>query len=216
MFLVLFLVGFWFVGGLVPPPKPTDTAEQVAAFYQAHHGRLQAGMLIAMVSMAFFAPFIALLTLQTKRANPRLAPLAYTQLVCGIALLLMILLPLSLIGLAAFRPDRAPTSTQLLNDAAFLFLFWVFATPTMEYVSLALMALWDRNDNPLFPRWVGWFDLGVAVVFATGAPAIFVKQGPFAWDGVLAFWAVLVAFGAWVLVTFWYMLRGVDRPEMTS
>jgi hypothetical protein len=216
VFLVLFVIGFWFVGGLVPPPKPTDSAAQVAAFYQDHQGRLQAGMLIAMVSMAFFAPFIVLLTLQMKRANPRLAPLAYTQLVCAIALLLMILLPLTLIGIAAFRPDRPPALTQLLNDAAFLSLFWVFSTPTLEYVSLALMAFLDRSDNPLFPHWVGWFDLAVAAIFATGAPVIFVKHGPFAWDGALAFWAVLVAFGLWVWVTFWYMWRAINRPTMTS
>lgn len=215
VFLVLFLVGFWFVGGLVPPPKPTESAEQVALFYQHNQDRLRAGMLIAMISVAFFAPFISLLTLQSKRANPRLAPLAYTQFVCGIALLVMILLPLSLIGLAAFRPDRAASSTQLLDDAAFFILFWVFSTPTLEFVSLALMALWDHNENPLFPRWVGWFDLLVAAVFATGAPVIFLKQGAFAWDGALAFWAVLLVFGAWVVVTFWYMLRGADRPEMT-
>jgi hypothetical protein len=216
VFLVLFVVGFWFVGGLVPPPPPTDSAERIATFYQENQGRLRVGMLISMISVAFFAPFISLLTLQTKRANPRLAPLAYTQFVCGMALLIIILLPLLLIGLAAFRPERAPTSTQLLNDAAFFILFWVFSLPTLEFVTLGLMALLDRTENPLFPRWVGWFDFLVAAVFVTGGPVIFVKRGPFAWDGLLAFWAVLVAFGAWVVILFWYMLRGTSRAELTG
>jgi hypothetical protein len=60
---------------------------------------------------------------------------------------------------------------------------------------------------------VGWFDLFVGVVFATGAPVVFVKGGPFAWNGLIAFWAVLIAFGAWIWVTFGCMLRAIGRPE---
>lgn len=216
IFLILFLIGFWFVAGLVPPPSPARNAVQIAHFYQAHATRLRAGMLIAMVATAFMAPFLALLTLQIKRHSPRLAPLAYAQLICGVALLILILVPMALVALAAFRPDRPPADTQLLNDAAFVILFWVFSTPTLEYLSLGAAVLLDRSERPLFPRWVGWFDLVVGVVFAMGAPVVFVKSGPFAWNGALAFWAVLIAFGAWIWITFGCMLRAVNRPELAT
>lgn len=213
VFLVLFLVGFWFVAGFVPPPKPSESAAQVAAFYREHTDRIRAGMLIAMIGLAFLAPFLVIVTLRMRRSNPRLAPLAYVQLICGFALLMMVLIPVSLIALAAFRPERPAETTQLLNDVAIFFLFWVFSTPTLEYVVMGLASLMDRGERPLFPRWVGWFDLLVAAIFATGAPVIFVRNGPFAWDGLLAFWAVLFAFGGWVLVTFWYVWQDVRRPD---
>jgi hypothetical protein len=216
VFLILFVVGFWFVAGVVPPPKPSDSAVQIASFYRDHTDRIRIGMLMAMVATAFLAPFMVLITVQMKRSNPRLALLAYVQLVCGFALLLLVLLPIALIALAAFRPERPAESTQLLNDIAFFTLFWVFSTPVVEYLSMGAFSLLDRSERPLFPRWAGWFDLAVAAIFVTGAPVLFVKEGPFAWDGILAFWAVLFAFSGWVLVTFVYVLRDVDRPRSES
>jgi hypothetical protein len=70
-------------------------------------------------------------------------------LVCGFALLLMVLLRLALIALAAFRPSRPPESTQLLSDIALLILFWVVSTPMFEYVSMGIFALMDRSERPL-------------------------------------------------------------------
>lgn len=199
------------IAGLVPPPSPADGAAEIAAFYRDHTDELRVGLLIGMIATPLMVPFIVLLTLQLKRSNPRLAPLAYTQLVCGVVLMLLILVPVTLMALAAFRPERPPESTQLINDAAFFMLFWTFSAPTLEYIVLGLAILMDRGEQPLFPRWVGWFDLAVGLVFAFGAPVLFVKDGIFAWDGALAFWAVLVAFGAWVAVTFVCMLRAIGR-----
>ena len=207
VFLVLFVAGFWFVAGLVPPPKPSDNAAQIAAFYRDNTDRIRVGMLMSMVATALLAPFIILITQLMKRRNPRLDLLADIQLICGFALLLMVLIPITFIALGAFRPERPAESTQLLNDIAFFALFWVFSTPILEYLSMGAYSLMDRSDRPLFPRWVGWFDLATAAIFVTGAPVLFVKDGPFAWNGLLAFWAVLFIFGGWVLVSFVYVLR---------
>lgn len=209
--LVVFVVGFWFIAGLVPPPSAADSALRIAAFYRANAGQLRAGLLVAMIASPLLVPFIVLLTLQIKRAAPQLAPLAYIQLVCGAVLMLAILLPVILMAVAAFRPERAPVLTQLLNDSAFTLLLWAFSPATLEFIALALVVFLDRSEQPLFPRWVGYFDLAVAIVFVAGAPTLFVRTGAFGWDGVLAFWAVLVAFGLWIGVTFTMMLRAIER-----
>ena len=74
--------------------------------------------------------------------------------------------------------------------------------------------LLDRSERPLFPRWLGYFDLGMAAIFAAGGPALFVKRGPFGWDEALAFWMVLIGFALWVAVTFLMMLRAIgSEPE---
>jgi Domain of unknown function (DUF4386) len=209
VFLTLFLVGFWFVAGLVPPPAATDTAQQIAGFYRNHAGQLRVGLLLLLIGAPLLVPFSLLLAMQLKRSDERIAPLAYVQLLMSVVTMLELLLPVVLMGAAAFRPSRPPASTQVLNDTAFTILLWAFSPPTFEFAAIGLAILWDRSERPLFPRWSGYVDLAVAAIFALGAPALFVKRGAFGWDGVLAFWAVFASFGVWVWVTFLTMLRAI-------
>jgi hypothetical protein len=206
-FLVCFVVGFWFVGGLVPPPSQALGADEIAAFYREHAESLRAGLLICLLGAPLLIPFTILLTMQLKRGNPRLAPLAYTQLLAGLLLVLEFMLPVILMGAAAMRPERSPESILVLNDFALIILLWGVAAPCAQYAAIALAVLWDGSDSPWFPRWVGWLNVLVCVIFATGAPMLWVRTGPFAFDGLLAFWAVLVSFSLWIVGMFWAMRR---------
>jgi len=208
--LGLFLVGFWVVAGLVPPPAATDSAAGIAAFYRDNESQLRAGLLIAMIATPLIIPFMVVLTQQIKESDARLAPLANIQLICGAILVVLLLLSIVLMGVAAFRPERSAELTQLTNDAGFTIFLWLFAPTTLEFAVLAAAALSDHGERPLFPRWMGYLDLAVGVIFIAGAPTLFVKHGAFGWDGVLAFWAVLVAFGIWISATFVMMLRAID------
>lgn len=212
-FLLLFLVGFWFIAGLVPPPSATDNAAQIASFYRENTDQLRVGLLLLLIAAPLLVPFSVLLALQLKRSDPRIAPLAYVQVLMSVVTMLEVLLPVVLMGTAAFRPERDPQSTQLLNDTAYTILLWAFAPPTLEFAAIGLAILWDRSEQPLFPRWSGYLDLAVAAVFAGGAPALFVKQGAFGWDGAIAFWAVLGSFGVWVWATFATMIRAIPPPQ---
>jgi hypothetical protein len=207
----LFLVGFWFIAGLVPPPSASDSALRIADFYRANASQLRLGLLLAMIATPLTVPFIVLLTQQLKRSDPRLAPLAYTQLICGTVLMFQVLLSVVLMAVAAFRPERAPGLTQLLNDSAFTMFLWAFSPATLEYAAVGLAVLTDRSERPLFRRWVGYFDLAVAAIFIGGGPTLFVKHGAFGWNGALAFWAVLTAGGLWISVTFTTMIRAIER-----
>lgn len=214
--MLLFVVGFWFIAGLVPPPSAADSALRIADFYHANASQLRLGLLLAMIATPLAVPFTVLLTQQLKRSDPRVAPLAYTQLICGTVLMFQILLSVVLMAVAAFRPDRAPGLTQLLNDSAFTMFLWAFSPATLEYVAVGLAVLLDRSDRPLFKRWVGYFDLAVAAVFVAGAPTLFVKHGAFGWNGALAFWAVLIAGGLWITVTFTAMLRAIGSQTTVT
>ncbi|HWX87668.1 MAG TPA: DUF4386 family protein, partial [Solirubrobacteraceae bacterium] len=123
-FLLLFLLGFWVIAGLVPPPSANDTASQIADFYRANADQLRVGLLLLLIGAPLLVPFVVLLAVQLKRSDPRIAPLAYIQLLCGVVTMLELLLPVVLMATAAFRPERSPESIQLLNDAAFTILIW--------------------------------------------------------------------------------------------
>lgn len=207
----LVALGLIVVAGIVPAPSAADTAAQIAGFYRSNTDSIKAGLLLAMVGASLMFPFLALITVQLKRSDPRLAPLAYTQFVAGGIFMAAFLIPILLWGTAAFRPDRPAASTQLLNDAGSTIFYWAFAPGTVECAAMGLAVLLDRSEHPIFPRWVGYVDLFTAAAYAAGAPAIFVKTGAFGWDGVCALWLPLAGFGAWMWATFYCSTRRAAR-----
>jgi hypothetical protein len=207
-------LGLIVVSGLVPAPSAADSAAQIAAFYRDNTDSVRAGLLLAMIGTSLMLPFLVLIMLQLKRSDPRLAPLAYTQLVAGATFMLAFLIPILIWGAAAFRPERAPGSTQLLNDTASTIFYWAFAPGTVECAAIGIAVLMDRSEHPIFPRWVGYLDLLTAVAYAGGAPAVFVRSGAFGWDGIFALWIPLVGFSAWLGTTFFCSLRAAGpAPE---
>jgi hypothetical protein len=210
LFVLFFGLG-WLVARLVPPPAATDDPARIADFYRVHASQLRVGMLLALIGTGFGILFVVSLTRQLRRSGPASVPWAETQLVSGAIFLVGALIPVVLIATAAFRPGRAPELVQLLNDIAFTMLLWAFVPATVEAAAAGFAVLADRGNSPVFPRWTGYFDLSVATIYALGAPTLFVKQGAFGWDGVLAFWLVFTAFGAWVLVTSALILRAIKK-----
>ncbi len=69
-----------------------------------------------------------------------------------------------------------------------------------------------QHEQPIFPRWVGYFNIWVAVLFIPGGLLTFFKTGPVAWNGLLAFWMPVVVFFAWYIVMF-FVLRTVIRDR---
>ncbi|HEX4106555.1 MAG TPA: hypothetical protein VHX88_00385 [Solirubrobacteraceae bacterium] len=211
VFLILFMVGYWFVAGLLPPPSANDSAQHIALFYRDHQNQIRAGMTICLCAAPFMVPFVALITYQLIRSNPKLAPFAYTQLACGLFVVMIFTGMTILVSVAAFRPDRSPAVTQGLNDLAWTIFVWPFSFVLGEYVPVALAVLMDTSDDPVYPKWVGWFELAMAALFLPAAPMIFYHSGAFSWEGFWPFWLGFAAFAGWFWVMFAMMLRAINR-----
>ncbi len=212
LFVLFFGVG-WLEAGLVPPPAATNDPAKIADFYRVHAGQLRIGMLLALIGTGFAIPFIVALTRQLRQGSPGSTIWAETQLISGTLLLVGVLIPVVLIATATLRPGRSPELVQVLNDVAFTMLLWAFVPATVEAAAVGCAVLADRSASPVFSRWIGYFDLSVAAIYALGAPTVFVKQGAFGWDGVLAFWLVFISFALWVLVSFAMMLSAIGKQQ---
>jgi hypothetical protein len=113
--------------------------------------------------------------------------------------------------IAAFRPERDPQLLLLLNDLAYM----AFITPVgfviAQNVCLALGIYLDAQAEPVFPRWVGHFNILTALLMAPGAFALMYRQGPLAWDGLLAFWGRTGAYILNVAVMFFVVRAALER-----
>jgi len=208
---VAWLVGFGVVAGFIPPPSPNDTAAQIQHLYLSNLTGIRAGMFITMMGAALIGPFVVAVSSQLRRIEGRLhSPLADTQLGLGVLMVLLFIMPCFMIEGAAFRPHADPQITQALNDAGFLPFVGGFMTTFFQMLAAGICILQDKAQR-VFPRWLGYMNIACAVLLIPAGFDVFFKTGPFAWDGGLALWMVLVEFCLWFLVMFWETRKAILR-----
>lgn len=153
--ILIFMIGFLFVAGLVPPPSPNLGASEVARFYTEHQTRIQIGLIISMIGSGLAFPWAAVISVQMRRIEGRRSPLAAIQLTAGGVLCLLLVFPMFALSAAAYRPaDRSPEITQALNDLGWLPLVGFVAPPVVQVIAIALAVFSDKSAEPVFPG--GW------------------------------------------------------------
>lgn len=188
------------IAGFVPPPAPSLSAEDIAAIYQADANGIRFGMVLSLVAIVGWIALVGVISVQMRRMQgPSRLP-AYLQLGAGSIGVLTVMFPVMIFATTAFRPERDPALTQLLNDLGWLIIIPAFPTFITQFLAFAVGVLQDRSATPVFPRWSAYFNVWVALTFICGAFSYFLLRGPFAWDGLFAFWLAGAAFFLWLLV----------------
>lgn len=205
---VLWVAGFWLLARWIPPPSPSDDPLAVQTMYLNNLEGIRAGMLVATMGAALLGPFSAALATQMKRIEGRNSPLAYTQLGLGMVTILLFVIPCFVMEAAAFRPERNPVVMQALNDVAWLPFVGAYQTTFIQLVAVAICIFRDTRLR-LFPRWLGYFTLWVALSLVPAGFCVFLKIGPFAWNGFLAFWLALAVFCGWFITMFIYLRKAI-------
>jgi hypothetical protein len=214
--VVFDLIG-WLIAGIIPrPPAASDTPEQIVAWYAHNPTAVRAGLLIALLGVCGVGPLMAVISTQMMRIEGRRPVLSLLQLAAGVVTWVMLFIPMLIMNVAAFRPDRSPEITMALTDLAWI----LFVTPIGPFIvqnlAIALAVFSDQTTPPVFPRWVGYANIWVALLFCPAAAAYFFKTGPLAWQGIFAFWLGLVMYTIWAFIMFITLRRAIRTDEEPS
>ena len=215
-----FCAGFLGVGllmaGFVPPPSPNLGAVEIATIYQTNTNMIRAGMLLGLLGIAGYIALVGAISAQMRRMQgiSRLPP--DLQLGAGAIGVLTVMFPVMIFAVAAFRPERDPQMTQMLNDLGWLIIIPAFPTFLAQFLGIAFGTLQDKSPTPVFPRWAAYFNVWVGVLFIPGGFAYFFRSGPFAWNGLLAFWVAAGAFFVWLLVMTWLVLKAIREEALAA
>lgn len=213
VFMVVFGLGWWLIAGFVPPPDPNATAAQVAESYQTNTWMIRLGLLIAAVSCTFYYPWISAISCQMKRIEGTTPIFSWTQLVSGATGTFIIYLPMFIWLVASFRPERNPELILLLNDFGWLLFTTTLAPFLAQNISIALAILTDKSATPVFPRWLGFYNIAVTTLFLPVGLIFFFKAGPFAWNGMIGFWIPLLDFFIWMVVMTVFLFKAVNQEK---
>jgi hypothetical protein len=214
--VVIWVVSFIAIAGYIPPPSPREGAQQILRFYATDTNLIRLGLLLTMFASALLVPFAAVIAMQMKRIEGRRPVLAYIELAQGTLLSLEFIVPIMVWQAAAYRPTPERLHViHTLSDMGWLMFVGVISTVCMQVAVFGIAVLMDTREEPIFPRWLGYYTLWTALLLAPAGIVVLFKHGPFAWNGLLAFWMPLTVFCVWVVVTFIWLVRAVraDQPE---
>ena len=122
--VVIASIGFLVSGVLPIPFGPDSTTQEVVDFY-ANDTRVAAGLVILALGFCLVFPLIALIGVFMMRMEGRTPVLTFLQLITGAATGVFLVMPILLMTVIPFRPDRTAELTVTLNDVAWL----LFITP---------------------------------------------------------------------------------------
>jgi hypothetical protein len=212
---IVWLSAFLLFPGFVHPMSPTMSAAEVAAFYRDPENlpRIRYGMIVFNWFAVGLIPILALIVLQIRRMAHRTPIFSYAIIACAAGGPTTFLMANLFWLVAAFRPERDPELTLLLNDLAWVTFSSQVGFLIAQSVILALAIFLDRQERPVFRPWVAHFNLVVAALLIPAAFVGTAMTGPIAWNGLLTFWVKNGAIALWIVVMGVVLARAIGRQR---
>ena len=146
-------------------------------------------------------PLVIVIAIQMYRHERGRIPV-WTMLGCAGGLLMTVFfaLPAVLFGAAAYTPDRSPEVTASMHEFGVL----TFVTTDMFYVFwwVAVIVICLTPNSVIhtpFKRWFGYLTAWALLMNEMSVIPFLSRSGPFAWNGLLSFWAPFFSFGVWMV-----------------
>jgi hypothetical protein len=211
---VTFVVGWAGIGGFVPPPSPNKNAAEITEFFASHQTRTQLGLFLCLVGSGIYAFFTGAISVQLKRIEGQHSPLHYTQMIAGAGVACGFTMGLMIWYTCSYRPELDPIMTLRLNDMAwFIWVGWAYL-PAAQTIAVGIAILRDRRPDPVFPRWLGYCSLWCALLYLPGGLAVFFRSGPLAWNGLITWWFLVIAYFIWVVaITYGLIWKAIPHQE---
>jgi hypothetical protein len=210
LLLVVMAIGFIPMAGFIPTRPPTQNATETAQFILEHRTNIRWGLIVCMAAAALLVPYAASMAIHMRRIEGRYPALALIQFGMTTLFALEFIYLIFFWQTATFRVDRAPELIQLLNDMAWIPFVGLTSTAVLGVACFGIAVLLDRRERPLFPRWLGYYNLWVALMFTPGTFNVFFHNGVLAWNGILAWYIPLAVFATWLIINPTYLSKAVD------
>jgi hypothetical protein len=209
----IWLVALWPLTHYLPPPSPALSTTEVANLYANNSVGIRIASILALFAISFTTLFYGAISAQMRKMEGPVPVWTYVQMLNGLLSLVGFVTLAILWAAAAYRPGRSPEIVQAFHDESFLLYAMVAPPACLQLLAIGFAVLGDVNSTPLYPRWVAFLTIWTGMLFLPGVLACMFTTGPFAWDGLFSFWVPLIAFGNWIVVMCWAMLKAAGRAS---
>ncbi len=193
--VTLVLVGL-ITADYLPPPHADWSPAQFAEFYTDESDRIRTGVLIMLVATTGWATMVAGAAVQLRRAGQGTA--AVLQTIAGAAVYMLLVLFCIFLAAAAFRPERNGELTAALHDVGWFMAFLAAPSFALQSLAVGVGVLSDKSATPVYPRWLGYAGIWVAILLLPGTILLYFHDGIFAYHGLISYWIPVFTFGGWM------------------
>lgn len=212
VFVAIYGLDVLFLLHMLPPPSARWSSTEIAAFYVEHATAIKIGATVASWTSACMVPLAVVIAAQMHRHEYNKAPVwTILGFAGGILMTIFLALPPICFGAAAFSPDRLPDVTAIMHEFGVLSMVTTDQYFIFLWVAVAVICLTPKSvvHSP-FPRWCGYFTIWAALISEAGAIAFLTRSGPFAWNGLLAFWIPAVVFCLWLAIVSVLLIKSIN------
>lgn len=170
-------------------------------------------MICMLFGSALLLPLGSAIATQLQKIEGVNSMMSKLLMMCTSLVVVEIILPAWVFATLAFRPGRGSEITQALSDLAWLVFTWPNPVTVLMVASIGIGILSDQRARAVYPRWVGYANITVAVLFFPSCFLVLVKNGPLAWDGLLSFWTPAVDYGLFIVLMTWATYRSIANQQ---
>jgi hypothetical protein len=210
IFYNIFGVVFVPLSWMMPPRPPSNPTPAIVEFMQSRN--LLIACTILTLSMGLTAVGNAVYLTQIKRMS--VSPVFRFTFLAGSTggAIVGCLFPMFCFGLGSFRSGYKPEILAMLYDFGYLAYMGSLGCFCVNWSAMGLAILLDKNN--ILPKWLGYYTIWQYMTELFAAPMWIAKTGPFAWNGLLAFWFDMVIYVPWQFIIYFYIYKAIrQQPD---
>ena len=208
--MVTTLIGLFLLPGWLPPPSPALPPDAVVAMFTGNT-RMRIGLELLMLSSPLFVGISVVIAAQLRRIEGPSHVMADLQLMASVLGVVAVELPAFCWLSISYRPTTPVDVIIVFNDLSWFMIIGGVGTVIVQNLAVGICILNDHTGHHIYPRWLGFWSIWLALADLPGALIPFFKTGPFTWTGLLGFWVVVTAFFTWLVLFYVFTVIAVNK-----
>jgi hypothetical protein len=212
---VIVFFGFGLFGGeFVAPPGPYG-ADITAQFYREHVDLKRIAVICLVIGGTFMIAFGSAIADRLRKVEVVGVTMAFVQVGTAVAAGTLMMAFAAFLLTALLFPDMPNEFLRFSNHVTWMAWAGLWQPGALQAVAVATAILSDKSKSPVYPRWIAWYSLFMAFGSLMGVLIPFFRNGPFAWDGAVAFYLAGFNYFLWfaIMLTQFHRIRRRETQE---
>lgn len=195
---------------MMPPRSPGISLAEKVEFMQSPNLLIACTILVLSLGLSAVGNAVYLSQIKRMSVSPAFGFAFMAGSMTGA--IVGCLFPMFCFGLGAFRQGYDPKVLEMLYDFGYLSFIGCLGCFVLNWSLLGMAILLDRNHT--LPRWLGYYTLWQSATEFFAATVWLAHDGPFAWNGLLAFWFNMLIYVPWQFIVYFCIYRAIkQQPE---